>query len=93
MRPRRPRPLRSTTYDGLKRVTGFNDSDQGSCANTPLPASCSSSSDTAWKVTYDADGNRLTQTDPRKVSTYTSYDALDRPLCRGTASARSTLPE
>jgi RHS repeat-associated protein len=79
---------RSSTYDGLKRVTGWNDSDQGSCANTPLPTSCSSSSDTAWKVTYDADGNQLSQADPRKMSTYTSYDALDRPLCRGTASSQ-----
>ncbi|MBV9615556.1 MAG: hypothetical protein JO031_08875, partial [Ktedonobacteraceae bacterium] len=79
---------RSSVYDGLKRVTGWNDSDQGSCANTPLPSSCSSSTDTAWKVTYDADGNQLVQTDPRKVSTYTSYDALDRPLCRGTASSQ-----
>jgi YD repeat-containing protein len=79
---------RSSIYDGLKRVTGWNDSDQGSCANTPLPTSCSSSSDTAWKVTYDADGNQLSQTDPRNVSTYTSYDALDRPLCLGTASSQ-----
>jgi RHS repeat-associated protein len=78
----------SSIYDGLKRVTGWNDSDQGSCANTPLPTSCSSSSDTAWKMTYDADNNTLSQTDPRNVTTYTSYDALDRPLCRGTASSQ-----
>ncbi|HLG76689.1 MAG TPA: RHS repeat-associated core domain-containing protein, partial [Ktedonobacteraceae bacterium] len=72
----------SATYDGLKRLTGFNDSDLGSCANTPMPADCSGPTDTAWKYTYDADGNILSQTDPRNQSIYTSYDALDRPLCR-----------
>ncbi len=79
---------RRSTYDGLQEVTGWNDSDSGACSNTPMPASCSSSSDTAWKVTYDADGNQLSQTDPRNVTTYTSYDALDRPLCSGTTSAQ-----
>jgi YD repeat-containing protein len=79
---------RSSIYDGLQRVIGWNDSDEGSCTNIPMPASCSNSSDTARKVTYDADGNVLSQTDPRNVSTYTSYDALDRPLCRGTASSQ-----
>src|SRR5579883_966889 len=72
----------SATYDGLKRLTGFNDSDLGSCADTPMPADCSGPTDTAWKYTYDADGNRLSQTDARNQSRYTSYDALDRPLCR-----------
>ncbi len=78
----------TATFNGLKQRTGYNDSDLGSCGNTPLPPSCSSSSDTAWKYTYDADGNVLSQTDPRNVTTYTSYDALDRPLCIGTASAQ-----
>ena len=80
--------VRSSLYDGLGRVTGFNDSDSGSCANTPMPASCSNSADTAWSVSYDVDGNVLSQTDPRNVTTYTSYDALDRPLCRGTAASQ-----
>jgi RHS repeat-associated protein len=77
----------SATYDALKRRTGFNDSDLGSCGDFPLPASCSSSSDFAWKYTYDADGNQLSQLDPRNQGLYTSYDVLDRPLCRGTSSA------
>ncbi len=71
----------SASYDGLKRLTGFNYSDLGSCANTPMPADCSGPTDTAWKYTYDADGNRLSQTDPRNQSRSTTYDALDRPLC------------
>src|SRR5579875_1731853 len=41
----------SATYDGLKRLTGFNDADLGSCANTPMPADCSGPTDTAWKYT------------------------------------------
>ncbi len=77
----------SATYDALKRRTGFNDADLGSCSDFPLPASCSDSSDVAWKYTYDADGNQLSQVDPRNQSIYTSYDVLDRPLCRGTSSA------
>ncbi len=76
----------SATFDALQRRTGLNDSDLGSCGNTPLPASCSGSSDTAWKFTYDADGNALSQIDPRKQGTYTSYDNLDRQLCRATAA-------
>ncbi len=72
----------TAAYDGLKRLLGFNDSDLGACQNTPQPADCSSTADTAWKYTYDADGNQLSQTDPRNQSMYTSYDALDRPLCR-----------
>src|ERR1019366_4737205 len=36
----------------------------------------------------DADGNVLSLTDPRNVMTYTSYDVLDRPLCRGTTSSQ-----
>ena len=84
----RAQAVRSSSYDGLQRVTGFNDSDAGSCATVPMPPSCSSSSDMASKVTYDVDDNVLSQTDPRNVTTYTSYDALDRPLCRGTASSQ-----
>nr|MBA2393449.1 RHS repeat-associated core domain-containing protein [Ktedonobacteraceae bacterium] len=76
----------SATFDALKRRTGMNDSDLGSCQNTPLPAGCSSSTDWAWKLSYDADGNLLSQSDPRNQHVYTSYDALDRPLCRGAAS-------
>lgn len=75
-------------YDGLKRRIGYDDSDLGSCQSTPMPTSCSSSSDTAWSYTYDADGNLLSQTDPRNITTYSSYDLLDRPLCRGTASSQ-----
>ena len=56
-------------YDGTKKLIAFNDSDQGSCNNTPLPADCSSRSDAAWKYTYDGDGNQISQTDPRNVST------------------------
>ena len=59
-------------YDGTKKLIAFNDSDQGSCNNTPLPADCSSRSDAAWKYTYDGDGNQISQTDPRNVSTYTT---------------------
>ncbi len=77
----------SATYDGLKRLTGFNDSDLGSCADTPMPADCSGPTDTAWKYTYDADGNILSQTDPRNQSISTSYDALDRPLCRALSAS------
>jgi RHS repeat-associated protein len=77
----------SAAYDGLKRLTGYNDSDLGSCQNTPVPADCSGTTDLAWKYTYDANGNQLSQTDPRNQSTYTSYDALDRPLCRALTSA------
>ncbi|GHO48680.1 RHS repeat-associated core domain-containing protein [Ktedonospora formicarum] len=77
----------TATYDALKRITGWNDSDEGSCINTPMPTSCGSSSDTAWKITYDADSNVQSQTDPRGQSIYASYDLLNRPLCRGTSSA------
>jgi len=71
----------SAVYNGVKELLGMNDSDLGSCANTPMPADCSGPTDTAWKYTYDADGNRLSQTDARNQSRYTTYDALDRPLC------------
>jgi YD repeat-containing protein len=77
----------SAAFDGLQRLTGSNDSDLGSCANTPMPADCANSSDTAWKYSYDADGNQLSQTDPRSVSRYTSYDALNRQLCSALTSA------
>ncbi|WP_220197877.1 hypothetical protein [Ktedonospora formicarum] len=77
----------SATYDALKRKVGYNDSDSGSCSATPLPAGCSSSSDTAWKLTYDDNGNLLTQSDPRGQNIYMSYDGLNRPLCKGTTSA------
>ena len=77
----------SSTYNGLKQVTGWNDTDSGSCANATLSSGCLNSSDTAWKVSYDANGNQLSQTDPRGQTTYTSYDALDRPLCRGTSAS------
>jgi RHS repeat-associated protein len=73
----------NATYDGLRRLTGYNDSDRGSCANISMPTDCSSTTDTAWKFTYDADGNTLSVTDPRSQVTYASYDALDRPLCTG----------
>ncbi len=74
----------NATYDALGQRAGFNDSDLGSCSATPLPPGCANSSDTAWHFTYDADGNLLQQTDPRNQNTYTSYDKLDRPLCRST---------
>ncbi|GHO64329.1 hypothetical protein KSC_032210 [Ktedonobacter sp. SOSP1-52] len=77
----------SASYDALKRISGFNDSDSGSCQNVPLPANCSGSTDLAWKYSYDADGNPLSQTDPRNKSVFVSYDALDRPLCKGATSA------
>jgi RHS repeat-associated protein len=77
----------SATYDALKRRTGFNDSDLGSCSDLPLPASCSGSGDVAWKYTYDADSNLLSQVDPRNQAVYASYDVLDRLLCRGTTQA------
>ncbi len=77
----------NAVYDALKEPLGFDDSDLGSCTDTPMPADCSSTTDTAWKYTYDADGNQLSVTDPRNVSTYTSYDALDRPLCEALTSA------
>ncbi len=76
----------NATYDGLKRRIGFNDWDLGDCNRGPLLPSCSNTSDSAWKYTYDGDGNVLSQTDPRNVSTYTNYDVLDRPLCHGTAA-------
>jgi RHS repeat-associated protein len=76
----------SATYDALKRLSGINDSDLGSCSNTPLPTSCSDGGDFAWKFSYDADGNQLSQVDPRNQAVYVSYDVLDRPLCRGTSS-------
>ncbi|WP_149403029.1 RHS repeat-associated core domain-containing protein, partial [Dictyobacter arantiisoli] len=77
----------TTTYDGVGRKTGLNDADSGSCTNTPLPAGCSSSADTAWKYNYDRNGNVLSQQDPRGQSTYVSYDVLNRALCKGTTSA------
>jgi RHS repeat-associated protein len=77
---------RTAAYDGLSRVTGWNDSDSGSCSNTPLPTSCGSSSGTAWKTGYDANSNAISATDPRGQTTYTAYDVLNRQLCRGTAS-------
>ena len=77
----------SATYDGLARLLGFNDSDLGSCANTPMPADCSSSTDLAWKYSYDGDGNQLSATDPRNQSIFTTYDAVDRPLCSALTSA------
>jgi YD repeat-containing protein len=52
-----------------------------------MPADCSGTTDTAWKYTYDADGNRLSQTDSRNQSRYTTYDALDRPLCSALSAA------
>ncbi|HZS77167.1 MAG TPA: hypothetical protein VFA41_11195 [Ktedonobacteraceae bacterium] len=76
----------TATFDALKRRTGFNDSDLGSCANSPLPPGCSSSSDTAWHFSYDNDSNLLSQTDPRSQGIYISYDNLDRPLCRNSQS-------
>ena len=82
-----PRAYQNATYDGVGRTIGMNDSDSGSCTATPLPAGCSSSSGTAWTYRYDADSNLLSQTDPRNVSTYLSYDALNRVLCKGTTSA------
>ncbi|HEY1349190.1 MAG TPA: RHS repeat-associated core domain-containing protein [Ktedonobacteraceae bacterium] len=81
------RAISSATYDGIQELLGRNDSDQGSCANTPLPAGCSGTTDTAWKYTYDADGNPLLQTDPRNQQLATSYDALNRPLCRALSTA------
>ena len=77
----------SAVYDGLKRLLGYNDADLGSCQNTPMPADCGSSGDVAWKYTYDADGNPLSQTDPRNQSKYSSYDLLDRPLCTALTAA------
>jgi YD repeat-containing protein len=77
----------SAVYNGVKELLGMNDSDLGSCADTPMPADCSGPTDTAWKYTYDADGNRLSQTDPRNQSRYTTYDALDRPLCSALTAA------
>ncbi|HVB74905.1 MAG TPA: hypothetical protein VNE38_15240 [Ktedonobacteraceae bacterium] len=82
-----PQATYSAAYDGLQRLTGYNDSDLGSCTDTPMPADCSNSSDTAWKYTYDADGNQLSQTDPRNESRYTSYDAINRPLCSALTAA------
>ncbi|MDQ2714976.1 MAG: RHS repeat protein, partial [Chloroflexota bacterium] len=64
----------SATFDALKRRTGMNDSDLGSCQNTSLPPGCSSSTDWAWKASYDADGNLISQSDPRNKHIYTSYD-------------------
>lgn len=78
------------TYDGTKELLGYNDSDLGSCQNSPMPADCSGTTDLAWKYTYDGDGNQLSQTDPRNLSTYTSYDMLDRPLCRALTASDSS---
>ena len=76
----------NAVFDALGRRTGFNDADLGSCSTTPLPPGCASSSDTAWHFVYDADGNLVQQSDPRNQQTYSSYDLLDRPLCRSTQS-------
>ncbi|GER88987.1 hypothetical protein KDW_31490 [Dictyobacter vulcani] len=77
----------SATYNALGRNTGYNDPDSGACSASYLPPNCQNASDTAWKFTYDGNGNILSQTDPRGQATYTSYDVLDRPLCKGTTSA------
>ena len=73
---------RTSIYDGTNELVGWNDADSGSCTNTPMPASCSNSSDTAWKVSYDNNGNQTSLTDPRGQTTYASYDSLDRMLCK-----------
>jgi YD repeat-containing protein len=77
----------TATYDGAKRLLGYNDSDQGSCQDSPMPSDCSSSTDNAWKYTYDADGNQVSSVDPNNNQVYTSYDALDRPLCAALLAA------
>ncbi len=76
----------TATFDAVKRLTGYNDSDLGACSNAPLPPGCQNSGDTAWHFTYDADNNQLSQTDPRNQPIYASYDNLNRPLCRATQS-------
>jgi RHS repeat-associated protein len=76
----------NTTFDALSRRTGFNDPDLGACSDTPMPTSCANSGDTAWHFTYDADNNLLSQINPDNQQTDTSYDNLDRPLCRSTQS-------
>ncbi len=48
----------NAVYDGINELLGYNDSDQGSCTDTPMPADCSGTTDTAWKFSYDADSNQ-----------------------------------
>ncbi|GER89983.1 hypothetical protein KDW_41450 [Dictyobacter vulcani] len=60
----------NATYDGVGRKVGMNDDDSGS----------------GWVYNYDADGNLLSQKDPRGQSTYIGYDVLNRTLCKGTTS-------
>ncbi|GHO47336.1 hypothetical protein [Ktedonospora formicarum] len=73
----------NATYDALQRKIGYDDSDAGSCSATPLPAGCSSSSDSAWKLTYDDNGNLLTQGDPRAKRAMRCLPFGQEPVAKG----------
>lgn len=67
---------RAYEYSSLGRMTKACNPENGtaSCTSSPLPASGLES------YTYDANGNLLTRTDARSVTThYNAYDGLNRP--------------
>lgn len=68
--------IRAFEYDSLARLTKACNPETGTatCATTPLPSSG------LEQYTYDVNGNPLTKTDARGITTTnTGYDALNRP--------------
>ena len=80
-------------YDSLKRLIRTKSPEQD--VNTNLPAlsdPVTGNSQWSFRISYDNNGNVVSRTDPRNITTNYTYDALNRVRTRGYTGDPSQTP-